>query len=370
MPRLNEDPARRCMPLAEWPALDRTLWEAAIVQTALLDDPGLAAHWRTHTRRSVIQAYGRYLTFLARNDWLDLEKGPEDRLSKEYLRAYIAELQAQVEPVTVAGRFRDLIEALRVMAPALDYPHLKLAYRRLIARAQPSRNKLACLVPSADILRLGLGLMREGESRTSFSPRKRGALYRDGLMIALLASRPLRRANFVYMLLEQHFFKENGRYEFRLAARETKGGREHQAPYDECLTPYIDRYLEHYRPQLLRGKSSDRLWISWMGTPMAENSVYNMVCARTKKAFGRDLCPHLLRDCAITSLGRENPELVWAGMAVLDHANPKTTEKHYDQALADRAVGQYQAVVQSERKSMMKLARSSRKGLRRKKTDT
>lgn len=107
-----------------------------------------------------------------------------------------------------------------------------------------------------------------------------------------------------------------------------------------------------------------------MGTPMAENSVYSMVRTRTKNAFGRDLCPHLFRDCAITSLGNENPELVWVGITVLDHADDRIMKKHYDQSLADQAVGQYQAVVQNERKSMMKLARASRKGPRCKITGT
>jgi hypothetical protein len=37
---LHRDPDRRCKPLAEWPAIDRTLWQAALVPGDLLEDGG------------------------------------------------------------------------------------------------------------------------------------------------------------------------------------------------------------------------------------------------------------------------------------------------------------------------------------------
>ena len=42
---------------------------------------------------------------------------------------------------------------------------------------------------------------------------------------------------------------------------------------------------------------------------MSEGSFWNMVGTRTERAFERRLTPHLFRDCAVTSLGGEKPEL-------------------------------------------------------------
>ena len=53
------DPSRRCMKPEDWPAADRTAWEAAMTPGGLLDEAGLAAHWRSATRKSVQDAYGR-----------------------------------------------------------------------------------------------------------------------------------------------------------------------------------------------------------------------------------------------------------------------------------------------------------------------
>ena len=65
MPDPKSDPGRSCMKLPHWPAADRAGWAAAIKKGGLLDEKGLAAHWRETTRKAVQDAYGRYLTFLA-----------------------------------------------------------------------------------------------------------------------------------------------------------------------------------------------------------------------------------------------------------------------------------------------------------------
>lgn len=348
---MNKDPTRRCMPLTEWPSADRAAWEAAIKPAALFDEPGLAAHWRPKSRLSVMDAYGRYLTFLDRQGWLDRELGPNDRLSPDRLKAYGEELMPQVAPATLAGRIRDLVEAFRVMTPGTSYPYLNQVRRRLKARARPTRNKRELMVPGADIFRLGLTLIDQAETGKFWSERKRAVIYRDGLMICLLICRPERRANFTGMRLGVHLNRMGDAYALGFERAETKGRKTHATAFDRVLTSYIDRYLDHYRPVLLNGLETDRVWISWLGTPMVEGSFAEMIKTRTNKAFGHKLTPHLFRDCAVTSLGNEKPELVWIGMSVLHHSDPRIAEKHYDQALADQAVLSYQDSLRRRRKT-------------------
>jgi len=357
MPRNNKDPRRRCMPLAQWPSGDQAAWERAIHSAGPLDDPGLAAHWRPKTRATTISAYGRYLTFLALNGWLVSEERVQDRVPFDRLKAYIDEIMVQVKSVTAAGRIRGLAEALRVMAPGVEFPDVKRARYRLKAMAAPSRDKRSKIVSSERLAQLGLKLINAAETGTFSRNAGRACTYRDGLMILLLACRPLRRANFAVMQIGEHLTKANDVYHLTYADAETKGQRHYSSIVSREITPFVDRYLEHYRPILLKDLQSDRVWIAMGGHEMVEGTLYQIITKRTKGEFGWSLCPHLFRDCAVTSLGAENPELVWVGMSLLHHADARTTEKHYDQALSDKAVRDYQDLIRCQRKDLTRRRR-------------
>ncbi len=347
--RREDDPRRRCMPLGEWPSLDGQAWGTAIRTADVLGEQGLAAHWRPKTQRSVVAAYGRYLTFLERTGELDRKAGPENRLSKERLRGFIAELEETVSSVTLAGRLRNLVEALRVMVPGACYPYLNLARRRAKARQRSSRNKKARIVHSRVLFELGLSLMRRAESDQFGWAILSSCLYRDGLIILILACRPIRLANMTGLRIGVDFLKTGDSYQIALRGTDTKNHRPYDRPLDAMLTPYIDRYLDMYRPKLLGTSESQHMWISHTGNPITDRNLYGQITLHTKKAFGQPLCPHLFRDCAATSLGEENPEHAWLSMSLLHHADPRITEKHYDQATAIDAVRKYQREISAQR---------------------
>ena len=340
------------MPLVEWPTDDRAQWALAIRSAGPLDNPGLAAHWSEKTRNTTISAYGRYLTFLALNGWIDAEARVQDRVRMEWLKPYIDELKDQVAPTTVAGRIRGLAEALRVMVPGVDFPDVKRARYRLKGTAVPIRDKRSKIVSSKSLVQLGLKLMNMAETGTFSREAGRACTYRDGLIILLLACRPLRRANFAVMQIGEHLTKINDAYQLTYDETETKGQRHYSSIVSREITPFVDRYLDRYRPVLLKDLKSDRVWIAIGGHELAEGSLYHIVTERTKAEFGWSLSPHLFRDCAVTSLGAENPELVWAGMSLLHHTDPRTTEEHYDQALSDKAVNDYQALIRGKRRDL------------------
>ena len=358
----NRDPARRCMPVLEWPRRDRKAWDAALLHGSVLDERGLAAHWRPETKRSIAAAYGRFLTFLARNGWLDPGLGPADRITPDRLRAYLTDLSQTVAPVTFAGRIRNLEQALRVMVPGKQFPYLGLARRRLKARARPIRNKRHKVVSADRLIGLGLDLMHRAETG-SFLNREpwRAALYRDGLTILLLAFRPLRISNLVGMRTNLDLVKSGDHYRLAIDREVTKNHRPYERELNSFLTPYIDRYLEHYRPRLLGAKQTDRVWISWRGVSMSANSAYGRIVRHTCKAFGHAINPHLFRDCAITTLANDDPERVWIGMPLLHHSDPRIAEKHYNQALENDAVRQYQKFLGKHRRTMKTPRRRTRK---------
>ena len=73
---------------------------------------------------------------------------------------------------------------------------------------------------------------------------------------------------------------------------------------------------------------------------------------RTKAAFGTAIPPHRFRDCAVTSLGETDPELMHLAPALLHHADLRIAERHYDQARDTHAVALWQEHVRAERRAI------------------
>ena len=93
---------------------------------------------------------------------------------------------------------------------------------------------------------------------------------------------------------------------------------------------------------------------------MSDFVVYASIVVRTKAAFGVAVTPHRFRDCAVTSMGEENPELVWLAPALLHHSDPRIAEKHYNQARDANAVRIWQKHVRARRKTAMRRDRQRR----------
>ena len=345
----RKDPTRRCMPLAEWPAPHRSAWEAAIRPGDPFTGIGPAAHWRPDTRRKVAASYGRWLTYLSRQQRLDRTKAPAHHLDLDLLRGYLTELQGQVAPVTVAQRITDLHEALRVMAPGTDLMILNRAYRVLWARARPTRNKRARYVLPSAIQDLGMTLTAEAGSEALGNGVERAIRYRDGLMLLILTTRAPRRRNFATIEIGRHLQKIGETYTLWFPGSETKQGRPWEAPLPEALTPLIDRYIDHLRPRLLNGSVSKRLWIACGGRDMAEISIYLRVRNITHERLGVALNLHAFRDGPPTLLAIEDPEHVGAASAILGHADPRVTEQHYNLAHGLDARRRFQEEIRRQR---------------------
>ena len=66
--------------------------------------------------------------------------------------------------------------------------------RKLYRLARGRRSELV-VVPIEELYLLGASLMHRADDEVQLWPRKRRVLYRDGLLISLLAARPIRRKN-------------------------------------------------------------------------------------------------------------------------------------------------------------------------------
>ena len=135
---------------------------------------------------------------------------------------------------------RNQLEVARATLPELESP------------ARPARDKLSRLKQPEELIALGERLMDEAEAATEWSARRRAIRYRDGLLIALRAYRPVRRRNLAMMRLGRHLMKVGGRWRIVFGAEETKTHVPYEAVLPAALGPRLERYLDVHRPVLLR----------------------------------------------------------------------------------------------------------------------
>jgi len=162
------------------------------------------------------------LSWLASQRLCDPDASLADRVSRERVGTYVKFLQVERAPYTVLCRIQELFDAMRMMAPEADWGWLAGVYRGLRARAVPARDKLSRLRQIDELAILGERLMDEAGSALEWSARRRAVLFRDGLMIALLAYRPVRLKNFAMMRLGRHLTKVSGCWQMLFDAEETK----------------------------------------------------------------------------------------------------------------------------------------------------
>ena len=178
-----------------------------------------------------------------------------------------------------------------------------------------------------------------------YNPFQAEVQYRDGLMIAILAARPVRLKNLTAIIIDRHLIRIDDVYWLVFVSDEVKNRRHIEVPVPIVLTPYIDDYLAHHRPRLLNGNDSDRLWISRFGSDLSCNSLRREIKLHTEVAFGKAITPHLFRDCAATSIAIHDPEHVWITTNILGHNTLATSQKYYDQSRMLEAGRHYQSTI-------------------------
>jgi integrase/recombinase XerD len=314
----------RCWPVVEWPPHDQEAWGAAQHPSDPFEPGGLAAGWSETTRAMVENGYGRWLAWLCAQGFLAPGQFPVSRVTPARLRAYTLALAEYNAPFTVASRVRQLGNALRAMAPELDWGWILRGADRLRAAATPVREKGSQLVSPQRLAQLGLAIMEEADTISIQTAVRRAADYRDGLIIALLAYRPLRMRNLVMITCGQHLIRHGAGWLLTYTTAETKNGRPLEVPFPEVLNDRLERYLSTHRPVLLdvgtrNGRPpTDALWVSSVGRAAVAATIRVQITERTAAAFGKSISPHLFRHAAATLVAEEAPEEAPTGVAVPD----------------------------------------------------
>jgi integrase len=271
--------------------------------------------------------------FLARHEPTALDQPLALRPTPERVGAYLDQLATTVGSVGRHGYLRHLADALRVMAPGQDWAWLRRVVARLEAQRRP-RPKPPRLVDAGRLSALGYALMQAADQRLDQAETDTTALldYRDGLMIALLAARPLRRRNLAMITIGRQLIRVGDAWHLVFAADETKTGQPIETILPDHLVPYLERYLHTIRPRFPGADRHAGLWAGLKGRAISGQAIYDAITQRTRAAFGQAVNPHLFRDCAATTIAIAAPDRIGVARDLLGHASLVTTEQYYNQA--------------------------------------
>jgi integrase/recombinase XerD len=344
--------ARLHLPFDQWPPADRQLWEQATDDSDPFSDAA-GARLAVRSKHQYLFAWRRFLGFLQIKERSALALPPAERLTKERVRAFADHLAETNIPRSVAIQFDALYKAARILLPEHDLACLKSIKGRLHSAA-PAQHAGGPAITSLQILQVGLSLMdenaqMEGEPVTL----TQAILYRDGLMIALLAFAPLRRKNLASLEIGRHLIGDGDERYIVIPASETKTRTPIEFAVPALLLPYLDIYLAILRPRLLKTSSScQALWVSPRAAALRYGAIGDIVSRHTSSRLGIRLTPHDTRDAAATTWALADPSKIGTASDLLSHAVGRTMQKHYNRAKGVEASRAYAAIVRTKRVSL------------------
>lgn len=353
----RHDPESRCTPVNLWPKQDQEAWVRALQPQDPFDlSIGYALRWKETTRTAIEGGYGRWLGWLERSGHLDPNVPPGSRATRERVGEYHSALRgAGLADNSIAGRLQQLCQILRAIAQDGDWSWIHRAASRIYSGAVLVRDPAKRMQPVEEVLRLGCDLMQAAEKDRFRTPCDRAKLFRDGLMIAFLSSRPLRLANLADFTLNEHLEECEGKWRARIAGEQTKGGEAIHFDWPQEFVAQLEIYLSVHRLELLKAagagaKRTNSLWISQRGTSMGRSAIAFQIASRTKEEFGIPINPHTFRHIVATAIASANPENARAIAEVLGHGSMRSSEKHYNRAKTLAATSSYQMSVATFRR--------------------
>ena len=339
---------RRYLLLADWPTKDRAAWAAATAEGRILDGRGPAAHWASATKRTNQHHYGRWLAYLKQFLGPLENCKPEERVTKELVKGYVEHLRDDLAPRTVVSTLVGLKVMMKAMVPQVDWRWLADSCNALNRSAKPSVDKRSRMLPTGQIYTAAVTELKRLLT-TPLTRRVDRVAYRDTLMLAILAARPLRLKNFTAIVIGTHLVKDERGWSLVIPGEEVKNGQHLDFGLPTSIIPFLEVYLDRVRPSFCPGPQNMRLWLGFEGQPLDYHSIYCRFQLVTPRLLGVRINPHLLRDCAATSLSTESPDVVLSAAALLGQRNFATTEKYYIRANRLEASRKLNAILHSIR---------------------
>lgn len=342
------DDAVLCWPFDRWPATDQAAWTLSCTPGDPFDDPRHGATLRQDSLVKIRKGYGRWLSFLEACGWLDAGQPALGRVTRRRLRAYFHALRrAGNADCTIIGRFNELALAMKLLAPGEDASWIRRPDGVSIHAMLPKAKRHLMVPDSAVLFNWALRMMDKAKAEPSRYGRL--AAYRDGLLLALFASRGRRLRSMALLRPGQELVCHDGHYRIELAPDQVKTDKPDHFDLPKRLTPHVQHYLEVVRPALLEGLPNDALWISRPGKQLTAKAIQNLTLRRTRQRFGKAFGPHRFRHAIATTAALRDPGHPGLAAGLLGISDA-ILEQNYNRAGQSQAAARFAALIEQRRR--------------------
>lgn len=143
---------------------------------------------------------------------------------------------------------------------------------------------------------------------------------RDKAILELMYATGLRISEVIHLKLNNLYMEEGF---LRVTG---KGSKERVVPFGETAKEYLEQYLEKTRPELLKHKFTDVVFLNRNGEPLSRQGLWKVIKGYGKKTgVASQLSPHILRHSFATHLLEKGADLRSIQM-MLGHSSISTTE--------------------------------------------
>lgn len=339
-------------PFAKWPRNDREAW----VQATRANDPlhrPITDTWRPETVQQAVKAISHFATWSASRSAAGLGESIADRCTHSDVMAYVEEGLGRMQPTSLRTHLGALHRGLAIICPVKDWGFIaKILVNFPAGRIKHS--KYLRLRSPIELRDLGLHLMKQAEDAEQ-RPAVRAVHYRNGLIIAILALRPLRRRNIAGLIIGRHLLHSGVGWWLSVPGAETKTGYPVNCPWPDTLLGPLERYLAQWRPVLVdrardaTDANAGYLWLTNSGQRLQAHTLGLEVSQITRNSFGKAVNVHLFRSCLATDIAINDPRNMHIASILLGHRQLATTVQHYNIAKSADASIDYHKVLRKLR---------------------
>lgn len=303
-----------------WSPEQRQAWEEATRVGGKYVGGGALSGYRPATLDSFYRAYSLWLGFLHRKGRLECLPDPT------LVDAFAEELAGRMKAASAATILRRLRKSLEALYPASDLDPLRRHQRCLAGRNEPSSSKLPRLAHPSELVLAGERLMNQ--ARKGVRTKANAIIFRDGLLVTLLARRPARISNIQSIRVGKELDLEapNGRLSW--TAEHTKNRVNLSLPLTAELVELLRQWFDQYRPLLVTDDSGEHIWLSERGAPLTVAGLQQAISKRTEAEMGKRIPPHLFRDCLASMIAIERPARMDDVSAILGHRRPGSKDSY------------------------------------------
>jgi integrase/recombinase XerD len=323
------------MRLDQWPHWLAAAWAAARSESGSLFNHTPTRNWSANTWRIAEEGLSKLITLLGAEK-LEAQTDTVMLVTESHLVELVRSMQNNGLTIRTQQTYLTGIWlAARVLAPSHDWQWIRTGIDGLRRNVSSRRLIEAAGIGSDALVDLGKRRFREAWVKGVTCHTAQAVRARDGLIVAFLALRPLRKKNLAALSLGEHVRIEGDSVRIIVEISEMKGQkRGYESEWPRILLPEFRCYVEEIRPQLISCQPRDAgaapagnaLWVSEDGTRLTADAIYRQVRLLTAKAFGQPINLHRFRHFAATTLAIHQPEDIQLTPEILGHRDPRSKE--------------------------------------------